>query len=85
MAKIKKVFDKNPNAFPLRVTQRKGTAKRSASFRVGCGCCNEGLVIFPSSDHPHDNTIEINGVMGTIHQWQQIFGPLLNMEAKADK
>ena len=65
---------------PLRVTERKARGKRGASFRVGCGCCTEGLVVFPLGDADEKNGhVEINGVIGTVNQWQQIFGPLLKL------
>jgi len=78
MPKVQKIEDKFGFALPLRLTQRKKTERRSASFRIGCGCCTEGLVIFPPSDADDPQT-EINGVMGTIDQWQQIFAPVLRM------
>jgi len=84
MPKIEKIRDEDEHSPPLRVTQRKARGKRAASFRVGCGCCNEGLVIFPPSQEG-DPYIEIGGVSGTKSQWQQIFGRLLGMEPKATK
>jgi hypothetical protein len=83
MEKVAKIHDEAGHSPPLRITQRKAKGKKAASFRVGCGCCNEGLVIFPSSDDPRDTLIEINGVMGSRSQWQQIFGRLLEMEPKS--
>ena len=85
MAKVKKISDDGGVTLPLRVTQRKAHSGKAPSFRVGCGCCNEGLVVFPpdeesDSDNAH---IEINGVMGSRRQWQKVFGSLLNMVPKA--
>lgn len=80
MAKVTKVLDPEDGAPALRITQRKARGRRGESFRIGCGCCNEGLVIFPLD--PGGPVIEINGVLGTVKQWQQIFGPLLGMEPK---
>ena len=81
MAKIQKIRGAGDHTLPLRMTQRKVTGKKGASFRIGCGCCTQGLVIFPPPSPP-DDSIEINGVMGSRDQWQQVFGPLLNMVPK---
>ena len=77
MAKVTKIEDVGGFMPALRVTHRKQRKGKGASIRVGCGCCNENLVIFP--DDEGDNLIEINGVMGSRRQWQKIFGPLLWM------
>src|SRR3989344_5439462 len=89
MPKIERVRDRHPLALilPLRVTRRKRrqTSERSStgpSIRVKCGCCSEAFVIAydatPTKD-PHFDTLEINGVMGTIDQWRQVLAPLLHL------
>ncbi len=82
MTKIERVQGTSLLVAPLRITRRKAKGTKAASFRVGCGCCNAGLVIFPSTGDPEDMLIEINGVIGSKSQWQQIFGPLLDMKPK---
>lgn len=82
MGKVEKVKDTLGGALPLRITQRKARGKRSAHFRVGCGCCNEGLVIFPPENVR--DFVEINGVNGSVDQWRQIFGKLLWMQPRVE-
>ena len=44
-----------------------------------CGCCDEAVDICHDKDlhNPRHNTLEINGVIGTIAQWRAILGSLL--------
>jgi hypothetical protein len=77
---------------PLRVTTRQahdGTPRKDGSKSrmrprdlVGCGDCKERLEIYyeetPIGD-PHEDTLEINGVYGTVHQWRQVLLPHLQM------
>lgn len=90
MPHVTKVHDPSERLQPLRITHRsargpsKGRHARNSSFRVGCGCCREGIVVFPPQD-ALDPLVEIGGVSGTVVQWRQIFGPLLGVEPKRDK
>ncbi|GEM_PF-3361651 len=89
MPKMQYVKDANDAVSPLRVTVRKAR-KLSArcitqpSIRVKCGCCNEVVEIYHTDDRngdPNLETLEINGVSGTIDQWRQILLPLLGARA----
>ena len=91
MPKIIKVHDelyeKLGGPAPLRITvtetrppRGKGQPTRSPSIRVKCGCCPESVVIFHATepaDNPHNETLEINGVIGSLSQWRKILAPLL--------
>jgi hypothetical protein len=59
----------------LRVTHKKhgtGGKKSLPCYNVRCGCCDQKVQIF------YDNeTLEINGVNGTIENWREILLPLL--------
>ena len=80
MPKVEKIEDSIATSMPpLRVTRR----QKSPSLRVKCGCCDEAVVIyFPEEpmNNPHMDTLEINGVMGTIDQRKQILLPLLGVK-----
>ena len=84
MPKIKLIKDSEDTVSPLRVTRRKarkvGKRPISPSIRVKCGCCNEAIEIAiedkPTGDCSRD-TLEINGVFGTVDQWRQILLPIL--------
>lgn len=79
---------------PFRVTRRKGVVatrvnkKRNLgpSLRIRCGCCKEAIVIHheaePSGNH-HQDTLEIEGVYGTVHQWRKVLLPLLGIDPKS--
>ncbi len=61
----------------LRITRRarRQVSKNrwsSPSLRVKCGCCNEAVEIYPIGHITDINadTIEINGVNGSIAQWR---------------
>ncbi len=84
MSKVEKITG---GAFDLRVTRRKArqiSSRRtqSARVRVKCGCCSNVLDIHHDEESLSAvaNTLEINGVMGTVEQWRQILLPLLNLE-----
>ena len=79
MPKIERIEDSKGVGFPLRLTRR--TA--SPTIRIKCGCCDEAVVIGfddePTGD-PNIDTLEINGVYGTIDQWKKVLLPLLAVE-----
>ena len=71
-----KMAQKRPEgSWQLRVYHRKGTRQRSPRYLVKCGCCNKRVEIYYG-----DGDLEINGVMGSVEDWQEILLPLL--EAK---
>jgi len=84
VGKIEKI---NGSGHPLRLTRRKKRQLNprrsiSARVRVKCGCCDEAIDICHDEDlHSADsNTLEINGVMGSIAQWRKVFAPLLGFQ-----
>lgn len=90
MPKIERIEDGNHALTALRITRRK--ARRMGESRmvnpsilIRCGCCKERVVIFHKEPtDPLDvnlDTLEINGVLGTIDQWRKIFLPLLGVKA----
>lgn len=62
----------------LRIWERKarthGRKTIAARTLVKCGCCEERVDIFYG-----DGAIEINGVCGTVENWREILGPLLEL------
>ena len=89
MAKIERIKDGRNTIAPLLVTRRKawhgGVSPRdwlAPSMRVRSDS-SESLVIY-HVENPHGDinwdTLEINGVGGTIDQWRKVFLPLLGME-----
>ncbi|MEX0918143.1 MAG: hypothetical protein WDZ93_03230 [Candidatus Paceibacterota bacterium] len=88
MPKVQKVEDGFGTMMPLRITRRRALKKEhkkrplDARMLVRCGCCKERFEIYPPKDpdgNIHSNTLEINGVFGTVYQWRQVFGPLLGL------
>lgn len=85
MPKMEKIHDANEATLPLRITRRKarrtGPSRTiSPRIRVKCGCCDETLEICTDTEltgNPNLDTLEINGVSGTVDQWRKVFGPLL--------
>ena len=86
MGKIEKMVDSLEMCSPLRLTHRtRYRGKNRRSIRVKCGCCSMAIEIFPEEDPTgdiHVDSIEINGVMGSVDQWRKVFLPLLGIEAK---
>jgi hypothetical protein len=61
-------------SFQIRVYHRKSHGKRLPRYLLKCGCCEESLKIYYSRD-----SLEINGVMGSIQDWREILLPLLQV------
>ena len=83
MAKFERVEDSAGGVLPLRLTRRKGRKLMAPSIRVKCGCCNEAVEIYFDDEracNPSTDTLEINGVIGTVNQWKQILLPLLGFK-----
>ena len=80
MSKITYIKDSKETFLPLRVTTRKRVGLKSPCLLVRCGCCDESVKIY-YDDRPtrisHKDSLEINGVNGTVDQWRQVFLPLL--------
>jgi len=58
----------------LRIYHSAGKpGKKMASVRIKCGCCTQQVSIC------HDaQTLEINGVIASIEEWNRVLGPLLS-------
>ncbi len=60
--------------FDIRVFHRRRKAKKDPRFLFKCGCCEGQLVVYYGGD-----SLEINGVMGSVENWRELLLPLLNM------
>ena len=83
MPKIKHIKDGKGTFLPLRVTQRKKNRLKSPRLLVRCGCCDQSLEIY-YDDRPlgssHRDSLEINGVNGSVDQWRQVLLPFLKVK-----
>ena len=60
----------------IRVYHKKAIGNKSPRYLLKCGCCDEKLEIY------YDETgLEINGVNGSIKDWQEILLPLLQIKS----
>jgi hypothetical protein len=55
-----------------RAARRRGKGWVSPRYLLRCGCCDEAIEIYYD-----DETLEINGVLGSIENWREILLPLL--------
>ena len=95
MAKIEEIVDQEGGAYPLRVTRRKGRQRCSKvtlcpRVRVKCGCCSEAVDIYVHHGlrrpvNVHTDTLEVNGVLGTVAQWRKVLLPLLRVRPRKVK
>ena len=76
MLKMNRQFARSrPNGyFAIRVFHRSGKGKRDPRFLFKCGCCEGKFEVYYGGD-----SLEINGVMGSIENWRELLLPLLNM------
>lgn len=82
MPKIKRARDGKKTFLPLRITKRVRKNLISPRFLVRCGCCEESLEIYYNDKptrNPHRDSLEINGVNGTVDQWRKVLLPLLKV------
>ncbi len=61
--------------FAIRTFHRKRKGKKDPRFLFKCGCCNGKLEVYYGED-----SLEINGVMGSVENWRQLLLPLLEMK-----
>jgi len=61
--------------FAIRTFHRKRKGKRDPRFLFKCGCCNRELEVYYGED-----SLEINGVMGSIENWRKLLVPFLEMK-----
>ena len=60
--------------FDIRVFHRSREPKKDPRFLFKCGCCEERLEVYYGGD-----SLEINGVIGSVENWRELLVPLLNM------
>ena len=59
----------------IRLRHRIAKGKKSPSYVLRCGCCDQRLEI-----HYADDGLEIGGVNGALEDWREILLPLLLIE-----
>jgi hypothetical protein len=59
----------------LRIFHRAARGKKSPRYLIKCGCCDQSVEIDYDAD-----TLEINGVNGSIENWREILLPLLQLK-----
>ena len=64
----------------IRLRHRKAKGKKSASYVLRCGCCDERLEI-----HYADDGLEIGGVNGALEDWREILLPLLLIDRRRNR
>ena len=71
----RKLARTRPNGyFDIRVFHRNRKAQKDPRFLFKCGCCEKQLEVYYVGD-----SLEINGVMGSVENWRELLLPLLNM------
>ena len=63
------------NSYSIRIYHKKGTKRKVPRYLLKCGCCDEKVMIYYNKD-----TLEINGVNGSINNWREILLPLLGID-----
>ena len=61
--------------FAIRTFHRRRKGKKDARFLFKCGCCDEKLEVYYGGD-----SLEINGVMGSVENWRKLLLPLLELK-----
>ena len=61
--------------FAIRPFHRHRKGKKDARFLFKCGCCDGKLEVYYGGD-----SLEINGVMGSVENWRSLLLPLLEMK-----
>lgn len=87
MARVEKVLDVMEAVSPLRITRSKARkvgqkGRKMPRIRVKCGCCKQAVEIYHDEELTGSSmmdTLEINGVYGTVGQWRQVLLPLLGL------
>ena len=60
-----------------RAARKRGRGEISPRYLLRCGCCDQAVHIY--YDH---ESLEINGVHGSIENWREILLPLLRMKRR---
>ncbi len=66
--------------FAIRSFHRTKKGKKDPRFLFKCGCCDEKLEVYYGGE-----SLEINGVMGSVENWRELLLPLLNMKLTGQK
>lgn len=66
--------------FDIRVSHKSRKGKKDPRFLFRCGCCDGKLEVYYGGD-----SLEINGVMGSVENWRELLLPLLNMELRGQE
>lgn len=76
MLKVNRKFarTRTDGYFGIRVFHRSRKGKKDPRFLFKCGCCERKLDVYYGGD-----SLEINGVMGSVKNWRELLLPLLNM------
>ncbi len=61
--------------FAIRSFHRSKKGKKDPRFLFKCGCCEAKLEVYYGGE-----SLEINGVMGSVENWRELLLPLLNMK-----
>ncbi len=61
--------------FAIRTFHRSKQGKKDPRFLLKCGCCDNKLEVYYGGD-----SLEINGVMGSVENWRELLLPLLEMK-----
>ena len=61
--------------FAIRTFHRGKKGKRDPRFLFKCGCCDEKVEVYYGGD-----SLEINGVIGSVENWRTLLLPLLQMK-----
>ena len=61
--------------FAIRTFHRNRKGKKDPRFLFKCGCCDCELEVYYGED-----SLEINGVMGSVENWRKLLLPLLEMK-----
>jgi hypothetical protein len=61
--------------FSIRAFHRSRKGKKDPRFLFKCGCCSHQLEVYYGGD-----SLEINGVMGSVENWRTLLLPLLQMK-----
>lgn len=61
-----------------RAARKRGTGWITPRYLLRCGCCSNSLAI-----HYDVDSLEINGVNGSLENWREILLPLLRIKQPA--
>jgi len=61
--------------FAIRTFHRSKKGKKDPRFLFKCGCCDQKVEVYYGGD-----SLEINGVLGSVKNWRELLLPMLNMK-----